>query len=170
MRAKLVRILVWAVALQTAAFRGGNKFPSSADSLKSGTAIASMGGIDLDLRDATLDPAGAELELSATMGGVQVTVRESWTPEPPDKPSHGRGHWFDPGLYCSGTGRSVRSSLQVNRHSPAREQTSSPDRGPPPPHRRPRLAAMSTAEKPRVVGGDRRKRGDTYVQVSGGDM
>jgi predicted membrane protein len=37
-----------------------------------------MGGIDLDLRHATLDPAGAELKLKATMGGVQVLVPEDW--------------------------------------------------------------------------------------------
>jgi predicted membrane protein len=63
---------------QIAAFCGGKKFHSFAKKLRKGTVITSMGGIDLDLRDATLDPEGAELELKATMGGVQVTVPEDW--------------------------------------------------------------------------------------------
>ena len=37
-----------------------------------------MGGVDLDLRDAILDPDGASLELKATMGGFQVTVPAEW--------------------------------------------------------------------------------------------
>jgi predicted membrane protein len=63
---------------QVAAVMGGKRFHSYADHLKSGTAIASMGGVDLDLRDATLDPEGATLELRATMGGVQAVVPEGW--------------------------------------------------------------------------------------------
>ncbi len=63
---------------QVVAIGGGKKFHSYAGCLKSATAIASMGGIDLDLRDAILDPSGAELELKATMGGVQVFVPEGW--------------------------------------------------------------------------------------------
>ncbi|MGB5531909.1 MAG: hypothetical protein WBN71_02270, partial [Acidimicrobiia bacterium] len=59
---------------KVAAVFGGRKFHSRADSLKSGFVVASMGGIDLDLRDATLAPEGAELELRTTMGGTQVTV------------------------------------------------------------------------------------------------
>jgi hypothetical protein len=106
MRRKLLRILLgmvavqvtaWVVGLliskrmtsgdeqsdefQVAAVFGGKKFQSRATGLRSGTAVASMGGVDLDLRDATLDPAGAELELKATMGGVQVTVPEDWAVE-----------------------------------------------------------------------------------------
>ena len=100
---KLLRILAWVVALQAimfivgqvisrrmtmgdessdvfqvAAIFGGKKFHSEAHGFRSGTAIATMGGVDLDLRDATLDPAGAELEVKATMGGVQVVVPEAW--------------------------------------------------------------------------------------------
>ena len=36
------------------------------------------GGVDLDLREAALDPAGATLELSATWGGVNVVVPPGW--------------------------------------------------------------------------------------------
>lgn len=61
-----------------AAICGGKKFQSRAEHLRSGAVVASMGGIDLDLRDATLDPAGATIDLNATMGGVQITVPEAW--------------------------------------------------------------------------------------------
>jgi hypothetical protein len=37
-------------------------------------AFAFMGGIELDLRDAVLDPAGTEINVLAVMGGVVVTV------------------------------------------------------------------------------------------------
>ena len=63
---------------QVAAIMGGKKFESHAQDLKSGAAITSMGGIELDLRDATLDSDGAILELKTTMGGIQVIVPEDW--------------------------------------------------------------------------------------------
>ena len=40
--------------------------------------MAGMGGVDVDLRDATLDPTGATVELSAVMGGIQLTVPDTW--------------------------------------------------------------------------------------------
>ena len=66
---------------QVAAIMGGKKFESHARDLKSGTAVASMGGIELDLRDAQLGSDGAELELKTTLGGVQVIVPEDWAVE-----------------------------------------------------------------------------------------
>ena len=63
---------------QVAAVLGGKKFESHARDLKSGTVVASMGGIELDLRDATLDEDGATLDLRTTMGGVQVIVPKEW--------------------------------------------------------------------------------------------
>jgi len=63
---------------QIAAIMGGKKFESHARDLKSGAAITSMGGIEIDLRDATLDSDGARLELKTTMGGIQVIVPEDW--------------------------------------------------------------------------------------------
>jgi hypothetical protein len=36
------------------------------------------GGVDLDLREATLAPEGATLDLSATWGGVNVVVPRAW--------------------------------------------------------------------------------------------
>lgn len=100
---KLLRLMLWLLAIQVigaivgtaiskrltrgdedsddfqvAAVMGGKQFHSHADHLKSGTVIASMGGVDIDLRDATLDSEGATLELKATMGGVQAIVPEDW--------------------------------------------------------------------------------------------
>ena len=63
---------------QVAAVMGGKKFESHARDLKSGSAITSMGGIEIDLRDATLDSGGARLELKTTMGGIQVIVPNDW--------------------------------------------------------------------------------------------
>lgn len=66
---------------QVAAIMGGKKFESQARDLKSGTVVASMGGIELDLRGATLDEGGATLDLRTTMGGVQVIVPKEWAVE-----------------------------------------------------------------------------------------
>src|SRR3954468_12128167 len=63
---------------QVAAIYGGKKFHSQADRLRSGSVVATMGGVELDLRDATLDPTGATLDVNATMGGVQITVPDDW--------------------------------------------------------------------------------------------
>ncbi|MDH3605619.1 MAG: cell wall-active antibiotics response protein [Acidimicrobiia bacterium] len=63
---------------QVATIMGGKKFESHAKDLRSGVVITSMGGIDLDLTDATIGAEGAELELRTTMGGIQVTVPEAW--------------------------------------------------------------------------------------------
>ena len=57
---------------------GGRQFDSHAEHLRSGAVVASMGGVDLDLRHATLDPEGAVLDVRTTMGGVQVTVPDRW--------------------------------------------------------------------------------------------
>jgi predicted membrane protein len=61
-----------------AAIMGGKQFRSHADHLRSGTVIASLGGVELDLRDATLDSTGATLDLRATMGGIQAIVPDDW--------------------------------------------------------------------------------------------
>lgn len=103
MMRKLVRMALWLVALQAvaigagqllsrklssgnessdefqiAAFFGGKSFESRADRLRSGSVVTAMGGVEIDLREATLDEAGADLELKTTMGGVQVLVPDHW--------------------------------------------------------------------------------------------
>ncbi len=60
------------------ALMDGRAVTSQAESLRTGTAIACMGGIDIDLRDATLDPGGAHIALKAFMGGIRLLVPATW--------------------------------------------------------------------------------------------
>ena len=61
-----------------ASYLGGASWTSTADSLRRGVVRVVCGGVDLDLRPAVVDPAGATLELSPTFGGVNVTVPTDW--------------------------------------------------------------------------------------------
>jgi hypothetical protein len=56
----------------------GKEFGSRAAGLWSGRVTVVMGGVDLDLRDAVLDPGGADLALFTVMGGVALRVPETW--------------------------------------------------------------------------------------------
>ena len=56
----------------------GRQLTSEATSLRTGTAVAAMGGIDIDLRGATLDPSGAHIALKAYMGGIRLVVPSAW--------------------------------------------------------------------------------------------
>ena len=67
--------------VQLAIIMGGKEFHSRAVHLKSATAITCLGGMALDLREAALDPSGANLELRTTMGGIEVRVPQSWAVE-----------------------------------------------------------------------------------------
>jgi hypothetical protein len=53
-------------------------FRSVASSFRGGTFDCWYGGGVLDLRDATLDPAGAHLQVRAVFGGGQILVPEAW--------------------------------------------------------------------------------------------
>ena len=59
-------------------YLGGVERACTAASLRRGAVSVVLGGVELDLREATLDPSGADLELSATLGGVNVTVPSDW--------------------------------------------------------------------------------------------
>lgn len=61
-----------------AAYAGGVQRTCRAGSLRHGSVSVVFGGVDLDLREAVLDPAGATLELSATWGGVNLSVPATW--------------------------------------------------------------------------------------------
>lgn len=61
-----------------AVYLGGVQRACKATSLRRGSVSVVLGGVDLDLREATLDPEGADLDLSATLGGVNVTVPSEW--------------------------------------------------------------------------------------------
>jgi hypothetical protein len=49
-------------------------FHSTATAFRGGTLDCWYGGGIVDLRDATLDPAGAHLEVKAVFGGAQILV------------------------------------------------------------------------------------------------
>jgi len=66
---------------RVATIMNGGEFRSHAANLRSGTAITIMGGVRIDLRDATLDPSGASLELSTMVGGLEVLVPKHWAVE-----------------------------------------------------------------------------------------
>jgi hypothetical protein len=61
-----------------AAIVGGVDRASTASALRRGRVVAAVGGVNLDLRGATLDPAGADLRVEAYVGGVQVSVPNTW--------------------------------------------------------------------------------------------
>lgn len=73
---------------QVAAILGGKRFHSNAGALRSGSAVAAMGGMEIDLRDATIDPRGADLDVTATLGGLRVFVPEDWAVDV-DADAHG---------------------------------------------------------------------------------
>jgi hypothetical protein len=56
----------------------GRQHLSEADALRTGSATSVMGGIDIDLTSATLDPGGAHIALKSVMGGLQLTVPKGW--------------------------------------------------------------------------------------------
>jgi len=60
------------------AFWGGRQFVSRSRSLCSGTAVAVLGGIDLDLTEAQPHPSGVDLSLRTYMGGMRVVVPAGW--------------------------------------------------------------------------------------------
>lgn len=62
-----------------AAVCSGRQFRSYAAELRSAAAVATMGGIDLDLGHAHLAAEGAHLDLQATMGGIRVVVPADWS-------------------------------------------------------------------------------------------
>lgn len=63
---------------KVAGFLGGRAVVSRAKSLRRATVQAIVGGIDLDLRGATLASAGAHLSLKVTAGGIRVSVPPTW--------------------------------------------------------------------------------------------
>ncbi len=58
----------------------GAKFTSTTERFEEGRATAFMGGIELDLVEATLAP-GAYLTLRAVIGGIDLVVPEHWRVE-----------------------------------------------------------------------------------------
>lgn len=61
-----------------AVYVGGVQRSCTASALRHGVVSVVCGGVELDLREATLAPEGAALDLSATWGGVNVVVPRAW--------------------------------------------------------------------------------------------
>ena len=59
-------------------FFGGAERTTTAPALLNGEVAVCFGGVDLDLRQATLSSDGARIDLKVCMGGVQITVPDSW--------------------------------------------------------------------------------------------
>ena len=59
----------------------GRDLSSKATSFRGGSALAWYGGGSLDLRGATLDPAGARLSVKTIFGGFRLVVPETWRVE-----------------------------------------------------------------------------------------
>ena len=57
------------------------EFRSESGSFRGGKVTAMFGGGELDLRDATLDPAGATIRVSTLFGGGSLVVPEGWNIE-----------------------------------------------------------------------------------------
>lgn len=64
--------------IRLAAFFEPISFRSIAKSFRGGSIDCRFGGGVIDLRDATLDPAGAHLKVTAMFGGGQILVPEGW--------------------------------------------------------------------------------------------
>jgi predicted membrane protein len=59
----------------------GRDFVSTSQSFRGGSVLTWYGGGTVDLRGATLDPAGARLTVRAIFGGLRLVVPETWTVE-----------------------------------------------------------------------------------------
>jgi hypothetical protein len=60
--------------IDVAAVMTGVEFASSAPSFRGGRAMSWHGGLEVDLRDATIDPAGARLDVRTVFAGTRVVV------------------------------------------------------------------------------------------------
>lgn len=63
---------------QVVTMTGGRNWVSKAEALRSGTVITGMGGMEMDLTHAGLDPAGANLTFVTVMGGAEIRVPRDW--------------------------------------------------------------------------------------------
>lgn len=64
--------------LDSFAIFGGMERRIDSQSFQGGSAVALFAGTDIDLRDAKLHPDGAEMDVTAAFGGIEITVPDSW--------------------------------------------------------------------------------------------
>lgn len=67
--------------LELVAIFDGIKLESRAGAFRGGSMLAWYGGIDADLREATMAPEGATLVVHALLGGVAIRVPTGWRVE-----------------------------------------------------------------------------------------
>ncbi len=60
------------------AYFEGREFESEASAFADGEFEAWYAGLDIDLREATLDPAGATIVAKAVFGGIRIVVPSDW--------------------------------------------------------------------------------------------
>jgi hypothetical protein len=92
----VVKLLIWALVvvvlrlkmrsagdetsdeIALAAAANGIELRSRAAAFRGGTAKAILGGLELDLSEATLAPEGGRLEVETILGGAEILVPDSW--------------------------------------------------------------------------------------------
>lgn len=68
-------------AIGLATVMDGKALKSRSRAFRGGSALTLAGASLIDLREAALEPAGAEIELSTVMGGTALVVPEGWRVE-----------------------------------------------------------------------------------------
>jgi len=58
---------------------GGIERRNSSSAFRGADASAFMGGVNLDLRDATMEGGEARIQVSAIMGGIEIRIPRTWT-------------------------------------------------------------------------------------------
>ena len=61
------------------AIMGGVRRTNLSNDFKGGEATAVMGGVNIDLRKASMEREEAVMDVSSVMGGVKIQVPENWT-------------------------------------------------------------------------------------------
>jgi Domain of unknown function (DUF5668)/Cell wall-active antibiotics response 4TMS YvqF len=64
--------------VRTTAFLSGSELASQSNAFRGAVLTAIMGGVELDMRHATLAADGAEIDATAIMGGVDLIIPRDW--------------------------------------------------------------------------------------------
>lgn len=75
--------------VRTSALFASNELLVTSQRFRGGAVTAIFGGVELDLRQATLDPGGATLAATAVFGAVEVVVPRGWRVEANGTPIFG---------------------------------------------------------------------------------
>ncbi len=64
--------------VRTTAFLSGSELATQSNAFRGAVLTAIMGGVELDMRHATLAADGAEVDATAIMGGVELIIPRDW--------------------------------------------------------------------------------------------